>query len=144
MSKSGNAGIYDKNLKSIAALEERLEKAVEVQENYQQNLKKAESAEAEILKIQQKAALLKEKISAEQDIRNAQKLKNLLELKNQLDELNKKLALNDGSLADEAYYKKLQLCLNLAEPARLAVEAKENEIETLKKCRSADERGPPA
>lgn len=143
MSKSGNAGIYDKNLKSIAALEERLEKAVEVQENYQQNLKKAESAEAEILKIQQKAALLKEKISAEQDIRNAQKLKNLLELKNQLDELNKKLALNDGSLADEAYYKKLQLCLNLAEPARLAVEAKENEIETLKKSISAYEGSSP-
>ena len=133
MSKSGNAGVYDKNMKNIAALEERLQKAVDIQNAYQQNLEKVVLAEAEILKMQKKAGILKAKISAEQDIRNAQKLKNLLTLKTQLDEMNKSLTLSDGSFADEAYYKKLQFCLNMAEPLRATVKEKENEIETIKK-----------
>ena len=133
MSKSGNAGVYDKNMKNIAALEERLQKAVDIQNAYQQNLEKVVLAEAEILKMQKKAGILKAKISAEQDIRNAQKLKNLLALKAQLDEMNKSITLSDGSFADEAYYKKLQFCLNMAEPLRATVKEKENEIETIKK-----------
>ena len=143
MSKGGNAGIYDKNLKNISALNERLQKSVEIQKNYQENREKVRLAEAEILKMEKKAKALKEKISAEQDIRNTQKLKNLLELKNKLDTVNQKLTLNDGTLADEAYYKKLVLCRNLAEPARLAVESKEREIETLKKSITAYEGSSP-
>ncbi len=139
MSKSGNAGIYDKKLKKTAELEERLKKAVATNEDYLLKSHNADLAEAEIDKMQIKANGLKAKISAEQDIRNARKLENLLSLKGQLDLINSSLTLNDGNLADESYLKKLKLCLNLAQPLRNKVKETENEISTLKKTVSAYE-----
>lgn len=139
MSKSGNAGIYDKKIKRTAELEERLKKAVATNEEYLSNCKNADLAEAEIEKMQSKANQLKAKISAEQDIRNAKKLENLLALKGQLDQINSSLTLSDGTLADESYLKKLKLCLNLAEPLRNKVKETENEISTLEKTISAYE-----
>lgn len=139
MSKSGNAGIYDKNIKAIADLESRLENAVEINHTYQKNKEQLNSANAEIIKMQKKADELKAKISAEQDIRNTEKLQKLLELKNELDELNKTLLLEDGNLADEGYLKKLQLCFSLAEPLKRQIESKTNEAYTLQKSIEAFE-----
>ncbi len=139
MSKSGNAGIYDKKIKKIAELEERLKRAVQTNEEYLLKAQNADLAEAEIEKMQVRANTLKAKISSEQDIRNAEKLKNLLSLKEELDKINSRLTLTDGSLADESYLKKLKLCLSLAEPLKNKVREAENEISTLKKTISAYE-----
>ena len=132
MSKSGNAGIYDKNMKCISDLETRLTKATEINETYRQNKEQLNLANAEILKMQKEADELKAKISAEQDIRNTEKLKKLLELKEELDDLNKTLLLDDGTLADEGYLRKLQLCLSLVSPIKEKLDSKVNEEKALK------------
>ncbi|MBQ1989431.1 MAG: AAA family ATPase, partial [Clostridia bacterium] len=132
MSKSGNAGIYDKNMKCISDLETRLTKATEINETYRQNKEQLNLANAEILEMQKKADELKAKISAEQDIRNTEKLKKLLELKEELDDLNKTLLLDDGTLADEGYLRKLQLCLSLVSPIKEKLDSKVNEEKALK------------
>lgn len=134
MSKSGNAGIYDKNLKNLKELNARLEKAVTAQENYNNDCKKLQSAQAEILKMQERLKTLKAKISAEADVRNREKLKSYLSLKSELDALNKTLSLTDGGLADESYLNKLRFCKNLAQPLKDKLLAKKNEIDTLKKA----------
>lgn len=137
MSKGGNAGIYDKKLKELEALKSRLSAAITVHENYEKHREKAAKAEAEIKLMEKKAEELKAKISAENDVRNTEKLKNLLDLKARLDELNKKLLLSDGSLADEMYLKSLQFCLGKVESASQRVTAKESEAERFRKSISA-------
>lgn len=143
MSKSGNAGIYDKNIKSIADLETRLTKATEINETYRKNKEQLNLANAEILKMQKKADELKAKISAEQDIRNTEKLKRLLELKEELDNLNKTLLLDDGTLADEGYLRKLQLCLNLVSPIKEKLDSKVNEAKAINESIEAFEGSSP-
>ena len=133
MSKSGRVGEYDKNLKLYNELATRLELAKTAEKDFQ--TKKADFAkmEAEIALLQKNAAALKEKIDAEQDVRNAEKLKNYLALKAQLDKTNEHLKLSDGTLIDEMYLRKLQFCISKVNAAKSKVEAKQGEISTLKK-----------
>ncbi len=131
MSKSGNAGAYDKNIKAIADLKERYSKAVGINENYRIAKEKLALAVGEIAEMQKKADELKKKISAEQDVRNAQKLKNLLELKAELDKINEGLQLSDGTVADESYVKMLQFQLAKVGSVKDKISAKEREIEIL-------------
>ena len=142
MSKSGNAGIYDKNVKAITDLRARLEKSAAIAESYRLTKEKLAIAEGEITAMQKKADTLKEKISAEQDVRNAGKLKNLLKLKSELDSLNETLKLSDGTLADESYVKKLQFCYSKTQSAADKVKAKQSEIELLKKSIAATDTSP--
>ena len=119
-------------MKSISDLDTRLTKATEINETYRQNKEQLNLANAEILEMQKEADELKAKISAEQDIRNTEKLKKLLELKEELDDLNKTLLLDDGTLADEGYLRKLQLCLSLVSPIKEKLDSKVNEEKALK------------
>ena len=107
MSKSGRAGEYDKNLKLLSEIDSRIEKGEALKVALDNKKAYIKTLEAEALRISQKAAELKEKISSEQDVRNAEKLKSLLELKKQLDEFNETLKLSDGSIIDEMYLRKL-------------------------------------
>lgn len=136
-SKTRTAGILDKNLKKIADLKSRIEKAVMVGET---NLKAKEKI-AEIVKIatekQKKVALLKEQISKEQDFRNLQKLEQLLELKEQLDKLNEDLILKDGTLADESFVKKLEFCYKRQSTAKAKFDSKVKEISIIENNLSA-------
>lgn len=132
MSKSGTAGAYDKNIKEIGILTEKLQKSTLAYENYNAVKEKLRQTASEIANLQKRADELKKKISSEQDVRNAAKLKNLLEVKAELDKLNDDLKLSDGTLADEGYVKKLQFCINRQSNAKARLDSLLSEIELLK------------
>lgn len=132
MSKSGTAGAYDKNVKTLNTLNEKLQKSTEAYENYERVKEQLHSTAVEIAALQQRADELKKKIASEQDVRNADKLKNLLQLKEELDKLNEALKLSDGSVADEGYVKKLQFCINRQNNAKSKLDSITKEIELLK------------
>ena len=133
MSKSGKAGEYDKNLKLYTELKESLEHSVEINNTLKIKVAEFEQREARILLLQKNAQAVKEKLDAEQDVRNATKLKKYLELKQSLDELNAQLTLDDGTLIDEMYLRKLQFCISKVESAAAKTKGKQTEIETLNK-----------
>lgn len=133
MSKSGKAGIYDKNLKLMGEIKDRIEKNEATAQAITEKKNKIALLESEMEYFGKKALALKEKISTEQDVRNAEKLSQLLELKKQLDALNETLKLNDGSLIDEMYLRKLQFCISKVQAAEDKITAKQKEIELLNK-----------
>ena len=131
-SKSGKAGIYDKNLKLCFELEKQLEEANVHQATIKSAKEKAEQITANIKSLQEKADILKQQIDAENDIRNAQKLKELLSLKAELDNLNKELTLTDGKIADEMFVRKVEFCLSKIENIKAKITSKQNETTVLK------------
>lgn len=133
MSKSGRAGEYDKNIKVCEELEAKLENAKKAEEEYKKRSSKAEEIKEKIAFLQQKALALKEEISKETDIKNAQKYKMFLELKNELDEVSKTMSLSDGSVIDDIYLNKLKFCISKAESALEKVNKKQTEISVLEK-----------
>ena len=133
MSKSGKAGEYDKNLKLLTELDSRIEKGEALKVAVDNKKTHIKTLETEALRITRKAAELKEKISSEQDVRNAEKLKSLLELKKQLDEFNETLKLSDGSIIDEMYLRKLKFCISRVDALDDKINAKLNEIDLLNK-----------
>ncbi len=137
MSKSGRAGEYDKNIKALSDTEEQIRTLTLAKEEFERKKDSAEILKAEIEKMQKKAEELKIKISAEQDIRNAEKLRKLLSLKQELDNLNKTLTLSDGTIIDEMYLRKLKFCISKCNTAKSEVTAKQNEIQLLNKSISA-------
>ena len=126
-SKSGRAGEYDKNLASLKALNDALLKANETQEKINFGNLKAKQIIAEIEKLQQKAGKLKVTIDKEQDFRNAQKLRELLKLKSELDNITKALTLENGTVIDEMFLKKIDFCLSKINGVKAKIEALENE-----------------
>ena len=126
-SKSGRAGEYDKNLASLKALNDALLKANETQEKINFGNLKAKEIIAEIEKLQQKAGKLKVTIDKEQDFRNAQKLRELLKLKAELDNITKALTLENGTVIDEMFLKKIDFCLSKINGVKAKIEALENE-----------------
>lgn len=126
-SKSGRAGEYDKNLASLKALNDALLKANETQEKINFGNLKAKEIIAEIEKLQQKAGKLKVTIDKEQDFRNAQKLRGLLKLKAELDNITKALTLENGTVIDEMFLKKIDFCLSKINGVKAKIEALENE-----------------
>ncbi len=133
MSKSGRAGEYDKNLKLLAETEAKIEKTEALTTAVNDKKTYIKTLENEALRLSQKVAELKQKISSEQDVRNAEKLKALLELKKQLDEFNETLKLNDGSIIDEMYLRKLKFLISRVEAINEKITSKANEIELLNK-----------
>ena len=128
MSKSGRSGVYDKNLKAITEMQKELEKAQTTEETVKHAKQKALQLTEEIKLLNSKAEKLKAQIDSENDFRNAEKLKELLNLKAQLDELNQTLSLNDGTLADEMFVRKVEFCLSKVTDAQAKIEAKQNEV----------------
>ncbi len=128
ISKSGRSGIYDKNAKAVLELEKELEKSQISQEAIEKAKQTALTLSKEIEALNQKADILKAKIESENDFRNAEKLKELLNLKSQLDSLNQSLTLNDGSLADEMFVRKVEFCLSKIDNIKAKIDAKKSEI----------------
>ncbi len=133
MSKSGRAGAYDKNIKTASETQEKILLLLEQRRELEEKKERTTRLEAEISDLQKNAQELNNKISSEQDIRNAQKLTRLLELKEELDKLNKTLTLSDGAVIDEMYLRKLKFCISKVETAKAKVSSKENEIALLNK-----------
>lgn len=133
MSKSGKKGEYDKNLILCSQLKTRIEKATEKEQENKAKQEKIELLKNETLEILERANLIKERIEKQEDIRNAEKLSEFLSLKSQLDTLNDSLKLEDGTLIDEMYLRKLQFCISKLQSAMQKCEAKASEKEKLEK-----------
>ncbi len=131
MSKSGKSGIYDKNIKHKKELEEELSQSVNAYEKIENTKASAETLTKEINALQQKADSLKAQIESENDVRNAEKLRDLLSLKAELDKLNQDLTLENGTVADEMFVRKIEFCLSKTEAIKTKLEAKVNEISIL-------------
>jgi len=127
MSKSGRAGIYDKNVISAKALAEKIEKSNQTQQEILLKKQLAEKIHSAITVLQSKAQQLKTKIDSEQDFRNAEKLKELLSLKEKLDVLNATLKLENGDVADEMFVRKVEFCLSKIEKIENKIQTKQNE-----------------
>lgn len=127
MSKSGKAGIYDKNLIAAKELAAKIENAKQTQLEIANKKQFAEDLKNKILELQTRADNLKIKIDSEQDFRNAEKLTELLALKEKLDALNQTLKLENGGTADEMFVRKVEFCLSKIEALETKIGAKFNE-----------------
>lgn len=127
MSKSGRAGIYDKNLIAAKELAEKIETAKQTELEITNKKQIAEKLHSKITELQTKADQLKVKIDSEQDFRNAEKLQELLALKEKLDSLNSTLKLENGQTADEMFVRKVEFCLSKIESFTAKISAKLNE-----------------
>ncbi len=132
MSKSGRAGEYDKNIKTLAEYNKLLEKAQDLELQAEQ-IKKAvalqdQAKQKKLLQSQE----IKSRIDREQDFRNAEKLKELLNLKSQLDELNRNMQMSNGELVDEMFIRKVKFCLSKAEGDNQKISAKQSQIKLIK------------
>ncbi|MBO5358932.1 MAG: AAA family ATPase, partial [Clostridia bacterium] len=131
-SKSGRAGEYDKNIASLKALNEALLKANETQQKINVGKEKAKEIIAEIEALQKNANKLKVTIDKEQDFRNAEKLRELLTLKSELNNITKALTLENGTVIDEMFLKKIDFCLSKINGVKGKIEAIENENKVIK------------
>lgn len=127
MSKSGKAGVYDKNLIFAKEIETKIENAKQTQLEIADKKQFAEDLKNKILELQARADKLKAKIDSEQDFRNAEKLTELLALKEKLDALNATLKLENGDVADEMFVRKVEFCLSKIEKIDAKIETKQNE-----------------
>lgn len=141
-SKSGKKGIYDKNVILSEELANRIIKAEEAAIVLKQKADEIKKLETEIIAQQKQAAELKETISAEQDIKNAQKIERLLELKENLDDLNQNLKLKDGSFADELFLRKVQFCISKIDGVKNKLGSKKREIEILEQTMAGASASP--
>lgn len=132
MSKSGKTGIYDKNLRLQKQLNEELEKSLSAEESIKKAKQTTELLTAEIKDLQSKATILKQQIESEQDVRNAEKLKELLKLKAELDTLTKSLTLENGTVADEMFIRKVEFCLSKIQNIKDKITSKQNENKLIK------------
>ncbi len=131
LSKTGKSGEYPKNAAELELLIKRLEQSQALLKGYSEQKEEIARLEKEILELRQEASLLKQKIDAEQDIKNTAKLKRMLELKNKLDILNESLKLSNGEILDELYLKKLEFYISAFNLASNKTAQKQNEIELL-------------
>lgn len=127
MSKSGKAGIYDKNLIAAKELTEKFENTKQIQLEIENKKQLSDDLKNKILKLSTQAEQIKTKIDGEQDFRNAEKLKELLSLKQKLDALNETLKLENGQTADEMFVRKIEFCLSKIESFVAKISAKLNE-----------------
>lgn len=142
ISKSGRAGECDKNKKRLALLNDELEKAEHVYERHAEYRKNADRIKATLEKETERAAYLKAKIDAEQDIRNAAKLKEMLETKEELEKAKEELRLADGGVIDDLYVGKVKMCLAKFETAAEKLKDKTAEVQRLKdSTETAEDRG---
>ena len=142
ISKSGRAGECDKNKKRLALLNDELEKAEHVYERHAEYRKNADRIKATLEKETERAAYLKAKIDAEQDIRSAAKLKEMLETKEELEKAKEELRLADGGVIDDLYVGKVKMCLAKLETAAERLKDKTAEVQRLKdSTETAEDKG---
>lgn len=132
MSKRGQAGEYDKNLKRLDLLSDRLKKAELIYEEHEQYKENAAALSSQIESGLKRISVIKAKLKEEQNIKDAEKLKKLLETKEELDELNRSLRLSDGGLIDEQFVSKLRFCISRLENIKVSYDAANGEAQRLR------------
>ena len=132
ISKSGRTGEYYKNLQITNDLQQRFDRSVESEKMYSEGKAKLSEFVKETDSLSKKAELIKEKLSKEEDIKNAEKLEELLKTKESLEALKQACLLNDGTAADENYLRGLKFSLSKLENASQRVKEKEKETEIIK------------
>lgn len=142
ISKSGRAGECDKNKKQLALLNDELEKAERIYEKHAEYRKNADLINKMVEKETERAAYLKAKIDAEQDIRNAARLKEMLETKEELEKAREQLRLSDGGVIDDLYVGKVKMCLAKFETVAERLKDKTAEVQRLKEStETAEDKG---
>lgn len=132
MSKRGQAGEYDKNLKQLDLLSDRLKKAEAIYEEHEQYKENAAALSSQIESGLKRISVIKAKLKEEQNLKDAEKLKKLLETKAELDELNRSLRLSDGGLMDEQFVSKLRFCISRLENIKVSYDAANGEAQRLR------------
>ena len=132
ISKSERTGKFYRTLKSCEELKQRLDTSVEANKKYNEGKEKLNKFNAETEIMVKKARTLKEQISKEQDIKNAQKLREYIKAKEELELLKNDLTLKDGSTADENYLRSLRFAVSKNNNASSLVKSKEKEAEIFK------------
>lgn len=132
MSKRGQSGEYDKNLKQLSLLSDTLKKAEATYLEHEQYKTKASAISKEIEDGLKQISNLKSKLEEEQNIKDAEKLKNLLETKQELDKLNDSLKLSDGGIMDEQFVSKLRFCISKLENIKVSYDAAVGEAQRLR------------
>lgn len=130
-SKSGRAGVCDKDKLRLAQLCGELEKTELSYQRHTEYRKNAAAVLASLESDTARAVELERKIESEADSRNAAKLRELLETKTRLDEFGEELKLSDGSVADGVYTAKLKYCLGRLERLDARIADKKDEINRL-------------
>lgn len=133
MSKSGRAGIYDKNLQKLEELTAQIKNAQNAKETFEIKRIEAEKSAQDVASLVNHSRDIKQKLSKEEDFRNAEKLKRLLELKKELELASENLKLSDGKIIDDVFLSKIKFCLSRLEKAKANENIKISEIDVLKK-----------
>lgn len=133
ISKSGKTGAYYKNFQTATELKQKLDTSLSAQKRYIESKEKIVRYKKETSVLLQKAEVLKELLSAEQDIKNAEKLRDYVSTKEELESLKLKYTLSDGTVADENYQRNLKFCIAKTDSFDNKIKAKENEAEIVRK-----------
>lgn len=133
MSKSGKAGIYDKNLLKLEEISNDIKNAENAKQVFESKKSELQQIVKEITLLADKSTTMKNQLSKEEDCRNAEKFKRLLALKEELEQEGTNLKLRDGKLIDDIYLSKIKFCLSKLEKAKSCEDVKLGEIDVLKK-----------
>lgn len=139
MSKSGKAGVYDKNMGLLEETRERLIKTEELWERLSAAKRQSDTMKAEIEELKKKSVLLKDKLSLKEDSLRAEKLREYLDTKAELDKTASSLRLADGAVIDEMYLRSLKFCLSRYTSALSALREKENQLSLIAETLSSGE-----
>ena len=132
ISKSGKAGEYYKNSLTANNLKAKLDESITANNRFSEGKEKLTAYKAETEKIIQKAYSLKQQLSKEADIKNAEKLRELLNTKEILENLKKESTLKNGLVADDNFLRNLKFLSAKFENAKAKRKAKEKETEIIK------------
>lgn len=132
ISKSKKTGKYVKNSEKLKELNERLEISERKARERLSLTDKANALKNEYIKHKKEYDILKKKLSAEQDVKDAKKLTEYLDTKEELDRIKEKAMLNDGSFADEMFVKSVEFCINRLSSQNERVNDLEKELERFK------------
>ncbi len=117
VSKSGRTGSIVKNIEELNAINERIKLAGERDQKRGELNTAATQLKNQLKAADEKQKQLKSVLERENDIKSAEKLKEYLQKKAELEELQKSMTLNDGTLIDDLFVKKLDFCLTKLEGA---------------------------
>ena len=134
ISKSGKAGSCAEDENERRRLCMQLETADAAAHKKQEIFKSIEDVSLKAKGLKAKFEEAKKLLESAKDIENAQKLKEYLELKAQLDVLNSELTLEDGTLADDMFLKKLHFGFSKLENIKAKIKELKEELGVLEKA----------
>ena len=131
-SKSGKAGILDKNRIKLKEYEDNFVTSYEDIMHIKALKEKEKHLCEEISELEATANKIKTELSRANDVKNSEKLKELLSIKAELDELNKGLALKNGKFIDELFVRSIMFSIGKIENTEQKLSAKTDEEKLLK------------